>query len=415
MSAVMGEEAMEGKGKPHGGYVFVSATGLLATWWSYKAGIIQFRDVRAWLACHEAKARRCTLEKGRLPRFTEAEIGRLVGGVGGEHIRASIRRLKAATLLTWSETAIEFRDSTEGMSLEAAEFVESVANHRRRIPVPRPLLRFLVGETRPVLVATALGHLLRCMYFRKGRCEPNGLCKASWIAEQFGVDERNVKAARKSLESLGVLLRTETPQLVMNRYGVSMRLNLDWSGPTPATPPRPRQSTTKTPRPRETGISSFRRSGNQKLGTPSESGVRKRTSRGANLRRVHEADFRSSRRLNELFEEARSEGLVGRSESERLKFMAAAERAVRLGATNKPGFFVALVRRGLWHHLAAVDEDRGRRHLGQTLPNREGASPKRVPPRPDSVEEVRYLVARSLGLSRGVDHNPCVFNGLARG
>ena len=397
----MGEEAMEGKGKPVGGYVFVSATGLLATWWSYKAGIIQFRDVRAWLACHELKARRCTLEKGRLPRFTEAEIGRLVGGVGGEHIRASLRRLKAASLLTWSETGIELRGSTEGLPPEAVEFVESVTNHRRRIPVPRPLLRFLAGETRPVLVATALGHLLRCMYFRKGLCEPNGLCKASWIAELFGVDERNVKAARKALEALGVLLRFETPQLVMNRYGVSMRLNLDWTGRTPATPPRTLQSTTESPRLRETGISSFRRSGDQKLGGPSPSGVRKRTGREPSLSRVTEADLHDTGRLLKLFQQAQQECLVGRSQSERLKFIAAANRAVRVGTRNSPGLFVALVRRGLWHHLTARDEDVARVQLVDWpgSPTVQAPSNAFRLERNESEDDVRFLVARSLGLA----------------
>jgi hypothetical protein len=34
------------RGLPQGGYVFVSAAGLLATWWAYKQQLIEFRDVR---------------------------------------------------------------------------------------------------------------------------------------------------------------------------------------------------------------------------------------------------------------------------------------------------------------------------------------------------------------------------------
>lgn len=397
---------MEGKGIPKGGYVFVSATGLLATWWSYKAGLIAFRDVRAWLACHEVKARRCTLEKGRLPRFTEDEVGRLIGGVGGEHVRVSLKRLKAASLLSWSQTAIESRSSTDGLSREAIEFVEGMTNHRRRIPVPRPLLRFLSGERKPVLVATALGHLLRCMYFRKGRCEPQGLCKASWIADLLGVDERNVKAARQSLEAMGVLIRSVTPQLVMNRYGVAMRLNLEWADLKSTTPPQDSQSTTKTPRPRETGISSFRRSGNQKLWRPSPSGVRKRTGRGPNLSRVLVTDLSDPERLLVLLKQAQARGHVGKSESERLKFVAAAKRALRVGTRNPAGLFAAIVRRGLWHHATCCDEDGARRVL-HSLPQHTSVRTLAPKCRPlaglerQSREEVRALIEKSLASVSG--------------
>jgi hypothetical protein len=391
---------MEGKGTPKGGFVFVSATGLLATWWSYKAGLIEFRDVRAWLACHEVKARRCTMEKGRAPRFTEGEIGRLVGGVGGEHIRASLRRLARASLLSWAESAIEFRTTTDGLPTEATTFVESVTNHRRKIPFPRPLIRLLAGERKPVLVATALGHLLRCMYFRKGRCEPKGLCKASWIADILGVDKRNVKAARHALEAMGVLVRSPTPQLVMNRYGVAMRLNLGWSCPKSDSPRPIPVSTTQSPRPRETGISSFGRSENQKLSDLNPSGVRKRTGRGPSLSRVTREDLSDTSRLCGLFEQAQARGWVGRSEAERLKFFAAAEHARRFARKTVEGLFVSVVKRGLWHHLTLSDEDAARRAV-RVLPTLAPVLHKSRPrvlatPDDEPVESIRERVRRSL-------------------
>lgn len=391
---------MEGKGTPKGGFVFVSATGLLATWWSYKAGLIEFRDVRAWLACHEVKARRCTLEKGRAPRFTEGEVGRLIGGVGGEHVRASVRRLARASLLSWSESCIEFRTATGGLPADAIAFIESVTNHRRRIPIPRPLIRFLARERKPVLVATAIGHLLRCMYFRKGRCEPKGLCKASWIANTLGVDERNVKAARQALEAVGILERLPTPQLVMNRYGVAMRLNLGWSCPKSESPRPIPISTTQSPRPRDTGISSFGRSENQKLGAPNRHGVRKRTERGPSLSRVTREDLSDTSRLCGLFEQAQARGWVGRSEAERLKFFAAAEHARRFARKTVEGLFVSVVKRGLWHHLTLSDEDAARRAV-RVLPTLAPVLHKSRPrvlatPDDEPVESIRERVRRSL-------------------
>ena len=394
---------MEGEGTPKGGFVFVSATGLLATWWSYNAGLIEFRDVRAWLACHEVKARRCTLEKGRAPRFTEGEVGRLVGGVGGEHVRASLRRLARASLLSWSESCIEFRVAAEGLPADAIAFVESVANHRRRIPVPRPLLRFLARERKPVLVATAIGHLLRCMYFRKGRCEPKGLCKASWIADTLGVDERNVKSARQALEAVGILERLPTPQLVMNRYGVAMRLNLGWSCPKSQSPRPIPVSTTESPRPKETGISSFGRSEHQKLAGPSLTGVRKRTRTGPDIFHVREGDLKDPRMTLSLYGELRREGLVGSSESERLKIFAVAEHAKAYGKRNIPGLFMTIIRRGLWGHLTQSDEDKARRALYLAQERDLAPTQASTERRRESREEIRRLIASSLGLAEAPD------------
>lgn len=354
---------MEREGVPAGLFVFVSATGLLATWWAYKQGLIEFRDVRAWLACHELVAQRCTLPKGVTPRFRVEELGRLVGGVGGEHLRASVRRLESASLLSWSDSAIRPRTRLDDLSEEGRAFVEAVTNHRRLIPVPRRLLRFLAGERRPVLVATALGHLLRCMYYRNGKCSPSGLCKASWIADVLGVDERNVKAARAELERLGVLIREPTPQLRMNRYGLSMRFNLAWGGVPRRIPPRRAVSTTELPPLRETGISSSRRSENQNPGAPGPSGVRKRTGRGPSLSRVLVTDLKDPKRLLMLLQQARRQQYIGGSESERLNFFAAAQRALRLGRTNPAGFFARLVRKRLWHYLAMEDEDRAQKGI----------------------------------------------------
>jgi hypothetical protein len=385
-----------------GGFVFVSVTGLLACWWAYKEALLEFRDVRVWLACHELCARRACMEKGRVPRFTVDEVSRLVGGVGGEHVQASLRRLTTASLLRWSEPSIGLSPTLDSLPPEAQAFIESVQNHRRKIPFPRRLLRFLAASRKPVLLATALGHVLRCLYYRRGQCSPSGLCKASWIAMVFGVDERNVKAARHNLESLGVLIREPTTQLRMNRYGLTVRLNLAWSPPSASreTPPRAALSTTESPRPRETGTSSFGRSENQKLRAPNRTGVRKRTGRGPSLSRVAHEDLTDKSRLCRLLEQAQARGWVGRSEAERLKFFAAAEHACRFARTTVEGLFVSVVKRGLWHHLTLSDEDDARRAMS-ALPTRASTLNKLRPralsaPDNEPIESIRERVRRSL-------------------
>lgn len=199
--------------KPVGGFVFVSAMGLLAAWWAYKRRFIQFRDFRAWLACHELLAERCRLEEGQIPHFEVKELGRFVGGVGGEHLRASVRRLERAGLLAWSQTSVQTANSVSDVR---------VASGRCR----------------------AMGHLLRCLYHRGTFMNAKGLCKASWIAEVFEVSERNVKAARSELvgtdNGSGFLVVGTAPQRVLNRYGLPVTVNLTWSKRKRSTPPQAR-------------------------------------------------------------------------------------------------------------------------------------------------------------------------------
>jgi hypothetical protein len=394
---------MKREGVPDGGFVFVSATGLLAAWWAYKRQLIQFRDFRVWLASHELVAQRCDLEEGRVPRFQVEELGALVGGVGGEHFRASVRRLSSLGLLRWSEHRIEWASALTSVQTSETEdlqgFVEAVTNHRRKVPVPRRLLRLLASSSRPVLVATALGHLLRCMYYRNRTCSPSGLCKASWIATVLEVDERNVKSARQELEVLGVLVREPASQYRLNRWGVPMRFNLEWLAPSAKrqSPPRTAQSTTETPPPRETGNSSFGRSENQKPARP-RSGVRKRTGRGPRLRHVTELDLVDPRRTLELHRQAMLAGLVGSSEADRLKVLALAAHARKHAKRNAPGLFVAGLRQQRWHYLSLRDEDYGRREL-HTLRDRTHCSSVVTPSRHTATEDaatVRALVARSL-------------------
>lgn len=360
--------------KPLGGFVFISAMALIATWWAYKRRFIDYRDLRVWLACHELVAKRCGAQAGRVPRFSQSEAHHLVGGVGGEHVRKSLARLERAGLLTWSESSIRFlanpSDVRVGDQLDLTCAIESVTNHRRKIPVPRRLLRFLAQSRRPVLAATALGHLLRCMYYRNGQCSPTGLVKASWIASVFEVDERNVKAARRELALVrddrpGLLIPGHASQRVLNRYGMPMCLNLQWEPPSPMrrSPPLKRLSTTDSPPLRETGNSSSRRSENQKPGEPGPAGVRKRTGRGPELRHVLDIDLRDPKRLCVLHSQARNAGLVGGSEADILKVFAAAEHAKERGTQNACGLFVTILRKGLWHHVTLRVEDAARRAL----------------------------------------------------
>lgn len=353
--------------KPDGGFVYVSVPGLLAAWWAYKRRSLQYRDFRVWLACHELLAQRRAFSGQREWSFKVSDFGRFVGGVGGEHLRASVRRLERAGLLRWNARRPWVPTCLAEVPMDDTgafgDFLAGVANHRRKVPIPRRLLKVLVRQSKPVLMATALGHLLRCMYYRCGECRGQGLCKASWVARVFEVSLRNVKAARAELLRLGVMVSCFAPQRVWDEHGAAFLFNFRWDPHPTEAPPPDTLSTTTAPPPERTGISSFGRSENQKPGAPTPSGVRKRTGQTPRLSSVMLEDLKDPSRLAALHDQAASRYLVNQSEADRLRVFAAAAHALRVGRHNVCGLFVSVIRNGLWRNLSARDEDAGRRAM----------------------------------------------------
>ena len=80
--------------KPVGGFLFLTVEQLCLLWWAYRARLIQLMDFRVWFGAQEMKARRCQLPPDQVPEYTPTELHGLVGGGGGEHLRASLRRLE---------------------------------------------------------------------------------------------------------------------------------------------------------------------------------------------------------------------------------------------------------------------------------------------------------------------------------
>jgi hypothetical protein len=226
--------------KPRGGYQLIPAVRLALAWWVYGEKLIRLVDLRVWFAAWEMRARRCR-RPAPLPR--RYGLGELQGltGLSLKRLKASLRRLEAAGLLAWSESAIAFPVSAEGVPLSDRDgfrdYLGRIPNRKRLVPVPRRILRLLAGGCRPALIATILGHLFRCLYVKDGQCLPVGRVKASWIAGTFGVGLRRVKEARQELVALGWLIPLDSTQWALNRWGALIRINLDWSrldGLTPA-------------------------------------------------------------------------------------------------------------------------------------------------------------------------------------
>jgi hypothetical protein len=407
--------------RPEGGYQLIPAVHLALAWWAYHENLIRLADLRVWFACWEMRARRCRLPSPLPRRFGMGELARLTG-LSPRRLKAAIRRLEAARLLRWSDAAIGFpavAEALDGLDGDGfRRFLDAIPNNRRRVPVPRRVLRLLAEGCRPALIATILGHLFRCLYVKGGAFQAIGRVKASWIADTFGVGLRRAKQARRELVAMGWLVPLPSPQWAMNRHGALVRIDLAWSrragggteaeaSPTasipglelapPAPPPGPELAP-----PDSSDEEPLRGDKNQEPATGGPSGfslaqpgketpeaVPPSAPRGTkaprstvdrpggspprpvpvkpDLQRVVPEDLAETGRLLELYAQAVAAGLVPASEWGRLRFVAAAEHAKAIGTKNPCGLFAGLVRAGTLHFATEDDTTaasaRLRRHL----------------------------------------------------
>ena len=330
--------------KPRGGFCFIHENSIHAVWSYLRLGELELRDVRAWLACHEMQARRCTLDQSRKPCFTHDELHALIGGTGGEHVRRSLRRLTRLGLLQFDEDRI---DTTP---LEVTE------DPGRPVPVPRPVLRLLAKSRGRAFIATGLGHLLRCLYYTRGVCRSGGWCKASWVADVFGVALRAVKDARSRLVGLGLFRMLRADQLRLNRFGSPLVVCLQWAG---GSAPRKAFPTTESAPPKKHEELSYRRDDHQKPARAAGPAGARLRAMAPDLNDVTEADLKDPWRLAALFKQARLRGWVQKTEADILAVFAAAAHATRASTRTSCGMFVWMVRSRAFGFLSGQDEDCG--------------------------------------------------------
>jgi hypothetical protein len=405
--------------KPEGGFQFIAVRQLCAVWCAYKTARIRLFDVRVWFAAQELVARRCQLRPERRPTYTCDEFTRIFGG--GGHISASLHRLQTSGLLTWAPHAITFPLALPEPVASAVEpMLARITNHNRRVPVPRRLLRFLAAGCTRVLLATILGHLFRCLYYRDGQCHPEGFCKASWVGEVFGVSERAVKTARQYMEAIGFAQRIATAQWVLNRYGQKIRINLQWVGRPLPEAPHPAPMSELAPLPaalppelappdshqqlpteaknqepaasRPTGVLSTLfaqareclRTGTA-LPIEPEPVVTRTVSAPAReeprsiplvtqtpmptprLQHVTLPDLKDTERLLALYTQSLQAGLIGPSEAERLTFVGLAQHVLAYRPENAGGLFRHLLTRRCFHFVTQEEEDAAQQRLKQHL------------------------------------------------
>jgi len=384
--------ALSGVTRPQGGYRPVSTRQVCLLWSAYRRKLLPtFLDVRVFWALHEIAERRAAA--GRAARLKPtlgnpnhfdratiiAEARKLVRTETAARVRAAMRRLQELGIVKLDGGGIEFPEGdalVPASVMEDSERMAGAIHHRddvryRSLPIPRRVLRFLATCGRPSVMACMLGHMIRCLWWVDGRCVGVGSCSVAFITELFGIHGRNVKRARSWVKDAGWLRNVSTPAAHVNAFGARVEINLDWSAGFPTavaenakTPPRNTPHDTKTPPLVH----------KHKLLSGSENPSPPATQRtGActqavqqpppDLRHIEAHDLGDPIRLNGLFAQAVRQKLVRGSLSDRLRFFAAAEHALRVGRRNPCGLFAAIVRRGLWAYISQVDEDRAATQL----------------------------------------------------
>jgi hypothetical protein len=383
--------------KPAGGFNLISITRLMMAWCAFREGHIGLKELRVYFALTEMQARRCGAKDGQTPEFALEELRKLVGGAGGEPLRESLRRLRRVGLIrTLSKEVIELSTNLDELTFDQTpvrEALDKIPNNDRLIPVPRRIIRLIAGGARRTLIATLLGHLIRCLFYRRGMVHSAGAVKASWVADIFGVSERRVHEQRQHLIELGILIALDTPQRVLNRHGQWAAFNLDWSpvaageakspqaevveqdgagGPVPPEPsPPPVEIPPRIVTPIEKPLKPLREEETRKPASGGPAGFCQKDQDGKipepKLRDVRAEDLRDPARLMTLHAQAVEQGAISNSENERLNFFAAANHARVIGSRNPPGLFVKIVRSKLFGFLTQDDEDAARAQIRNLL------------------------------------------------
>ena len=155
-------------------------------------------------------------------------------------------------------------------------------------------------------------------------------------------------------------------QIRLNRWGLPVLVNLLWGesgGRSDAKKPPPKRPVRVDSPPPYSHIELSARCINQKLSRASGVQGRERKERKPSLKDVRLEDLMNPARLDALYAEAKTTGIVSGSSAARLQWFAAAEHAMAVASSNPGGLFVSLCRRGLWEYITHQEEDTARAKL----------------------------------------------------
>lgn len=391
---------------PKSGFRIVKAVQFLNVLALLEQRRISFRCFRVYLGCFALiairdaarRVRRRKAGRGRpaFARYRVLELARLCGSTERE-VAHDLALLQRENLLSFTEREISV--SAE-MLPESSGLGVLVRSPTRPVPVPRAVLRFLARERRKSVSKAMIACMLRCLTISRKGAEicGKGSAKLSWVCAVAGLSERGGRYARKELVHLGWIERdTGSRQWKLNRDGAYFSINLDWVSPVAAQQPAIAEEREFAP-PMHANCPSFAPlykdrktpygSKNQKafgVSTKPEEG--EAGDHPPNLRNVKAHDLFRLSRCEALYWQAVGEGILAHSESSALNFLSAALRARSVKARDPAKVFVAILRRNLWHHITADQEEVARRALARYREQNPFSFRVPVPPRASGASE----------------------------
>ena len=218
---------------------------------------------------------------------------------------------------------------------------------------------------------------------------------AATVASAQVVQKLSYYCVSRELIALGILSEDNSNQWKLNRCGAYFEINTAWkqgggvihretqSEPTPAQAtglavdnsaedmaqnsnkkpsfaPLKAKNSPKFAPPYKDLLTSYRTK-NQKLENQI-SGFCEKGREKSNLKNITREDLTRTSRVLELYAQAVKANWLKDSEQNRLRFIAAAIRAKKVGF-EPVKVLVAIVRRGLWHHITQQEEDQARAAL----------------------------------------------------
>jgi hypothetical protein len=309
----------------------------------------------------ELVAKRQGAQDRQRTNYTHEELARLVSVAALGRVKGSLRRLERARLVTWSTNSVQVTHRGPHDSHT------SCISIRRLVPMPRRMVRFLAAGASRSVIAVAFGVMLRCLFIRRGEYPGIGRCKASWVADAFGIDERSAKRARGELVRIGWVRPLGSSQWSMNRWGGQFQVNLNWRSPEsknpasrmspPSRPIEPRLS------PPESNKHPLREYTHQNPAPRGPAGVRKSPAKSLvapYLRDIHRSDLIDRERTLALHRQACDRGLAERNEADRLRFVGLYMHARRCATRNPAGLLAWLLGGQRWGFITQIDEDQAR-------------------------------------------------------
>lgn len=366
-------------------------TGQLGTLlWALQTKELDLRTFRVFMACQEMvaireAAHRVRSKEGqpssRPVRYTVSQVEKLTT-LATPAVKKALRCLKELGLLSFGEQEIRFGNGCLAGSEALVEELAGGRSVRRPVPVPRTVLRFLAHNDTGGLSKIIAAYLTRGMSIRRrtGEITCAGTVKASWMAEVCGMSRRSVKYAQADLQRRGWITKdTQSFQRKLNRHGAYFQIDptLSFEGARKVAivkpskpsasiaPPAVPHATRFAPpnKDKETSIESKDRetSCDEASGVCRGHGKAQRRS-SPDLRRIRREDLLHFDRAEELYFQAVERCWIPNSEAMALNFLSAVVRAREVGK-DPPRLLVAVVRKGLWHHITQAQEERARQAL----------------------------------------------------